>query len=68
MNFPPVTLASKMVEVLKHLRTLPKSREASLAITKIEECAWWASLAVEGITDPIEKLRADADMPRKARS
>lgn len=51
-----MTLAQKMAAVLKHLRELPKSREASLAITKIEECAWWASLAIEGITDPIEKL------------
>jgi hypothetical protein len=62
-----VNLAQKMAAVLAHLRTLPKSRERDQAIVKIEECAWWASLAVEGISDPIEKLRADVDMPRAKR-
>lgn len=55
-----MTLAQKMAAVLVELRAMPKSREASLAITKLEECAWWAALAVEGITSPIERL-ADGD-------
>lgn len=62
-----MTLAKKMAAVLVELRALPKSREASLAVTKLEECAWWASLAIEGITSPIEKL-VDLDEPKKARS
>lgn len=62
-----MTLAQKMAAVLKHLRELPKSRESALAITKIEECAWWASLACENITDPINKL-AEQDEPKKAAS
>ncbi len=57
-----MTLAQKMAAVLVELRALPKSRESALAITKIEECAWWASLAIEGITSPIEKL---AEEPKK---
>ena len=63
-----MTLARKMAAVLVHLRELPKSREASLAITKIEECAWWASLAIEGITDPITKLADQAEPKKKGSS
>lgn len=49
-------IAEKMKEVLVDLRALPKSREASLAITKLEECAFWAALAVDGIVSPIDRI------------
>ncbi len=48
-------MADKMKAVLEDLRALPVSRERSLAITKIEECAYWAALALEGITSPIDR-------------
>lgn len=60
-----MTLAKKMAGVLVDLRALPRSREASLAITKLEECAYWAALAVEGIVSPIDRLAEHEDEPKK---
>lgn len=49
-----MTLAEKMKEVLDHLRTLPVSRERALAMTKLEECAFWSSAAAQNISSPID--------------
>jgi len=49
-----MTLDEKMKAVLDHLRTLPNSRERSLAITKLEECAFWSSSAAQGVSSPID--------------
>jgi hypothetical protein len=38
-------LAEKYAELLKELNSLPRSREASLAVTKLEESALWAGVA-----------------------
>jgi len=51
-----VTLAEEMKVVLDHLKRLPATRERSLAITKLEECAFWAACAVQGVVDPIAHL------------
>lgn len=47
-------LAYHFKELLDQLRSLPKSREQSLAITKLEECAFWASCASRRVTSPID--------------
>lgn len=49
-----MTFDEKLKAVLDHLRTLPPSRSASLAITKLEECALWASCAANGVASPID--------------
>lgn len=55
-----MTFDEKLKAVLDHLRTLPASRSASLAVTKLEECAFWASCAANGIASPIDWVTGDA--------
>ncbi len=50
------TLAKKYHEVLTHLRTLPKTRETSLAITNLEQSAMWAACGVDLVGSPIDAL------------
>ena len=40
--------------VLDELRTLPETRERRMAIERIEESAYWASCAMNGIVSGIE--------------
>lgn len=49
-----MNLAEKMKAVLDHLRTLPQSRERALAMTKLEECAFWSSAAAQKVSSPID--------------
>jgi hypothetical protein len=61
-------LAKKMKAVLDDIRALPKAREQSLAITKLEECAYWTALAVDGIVSPIDRLQETGTRTKKPSS
>lgn len=47
-------LAEGFKALLDGIRSLPKSREQSLAITKLEECAFWTSCASRCVASPID--------------
>lgn len=61
-----MTLADLLKATLDEIRTLPKSREQSLAITKLEECAYWASCAVRGIGSPIDWVQEQPEPKGKS--
>lgn len=47
-------LADHFKALLDAIRALPKSREQSLAVTKLEECAFWTSCASRRVASPID--------------
>lgn len=58
-------LTQRIREALTEARALPRSREVSLCITKLEEAAMWADAAPPGDPDTIQggTLRAPAPAP-----
>lgn len=66
MSKPP-DLADKMQEVLTHLKQLSPCRAVTLAIERLEECAFWASCAVAHVKSPIDwAQRTDVSAPKPA--
>lgn len=60
-------LADHFKALLDELRALPKSREQSLAITKLEECAFWTSCASRRVSSPIDWVQ-DPDAIERVKS
>lgn len=56
-------IVDRFKALLDEIRALPKCREQSLAITKLEECAFWASCAQSRVASPIDWVN---EPPKKA--
>ena len=48
-----MTVLEQYRALLASLRALPKGRASALAITNLEQSAFWASAAAEGTESPI---------------
>jgi hypothetical protein len=56
-------LADVFKMLLDQIRDLPPSREQSISVRKLEECAFWTSLASRGITSGIDWIQEDSETP-----
>lgn len=49
-----MTVIDQMLAVLESLKAMPPTRARALAITKLEEAAFWTSAAMAHVDSPID--------------